>query len=340
MVPKNAKIHRMIAAEPTGNSFLQQGVGRYIRRRLKAFGVDLNDQTINQELAFRCLADEMSTLDLNMASDTVCTNLVLLLLPPAWCDYIFDIRSPYSYLNGAWYRLEKFSSMGNAMTFELESLIFWALCSVVCETRGPVSVYGDDLIVPRACYEDVVSTLTFFGFKINTEKSYYDGPFFESCGKQYHSLEDVTPAYQKEVVLTDLGQLIRMHNRLYRWGLRNGMHLVKDALHLIVSYTSKHHPKLKTLPRTPIIEGDFGFLADSSSSSLKRDRHGDFNCWILEEYSVVLHGIQQDEVLCAYAYKLRRPSESNLLDNGEFGVWREQKTRLRWRVVWASSCKG
>lgn len=337
MVPKNAKTHRMIAAEPTGNSFLQQGVGRYFRRRLKAFGVDLDDQTVNQELAFRCLVDGMSTLDLSMASDTLCLNLVHLLLPKAWCDYLCDIRSPYSYFDGKWYRLEKFSSMGNAFTFELESLIFWAVSSVVCDGRGSVSVYGDDIIVPRSCYDDVVAALKFCGFVVNQDKSFRDGPFFESCGKQYHSLEDVTPSYQKEVVGKQLSELIRMHNRLYRWGLRNDMRLVKDALSLIISYTQKMHPKLKKIPRTPIIEGDFGFLTDPSL--LDVDVNGDFRCWVLEEISVVVYGIVPSEILCGYAYKLRHPAESNLLDTGEFGVWREQRTRLRKRVIWASSCK-
>jgi len=50
-VPKNAKTDRCIAAEPTGNSFLQQGVHSYMRRRLRRFGVDLDEQSINQERA-------------------------------------------------------------------------------------------------------------------------------------------------------------------------------------------------------------------------------------------------------------------------------------------------
>lgn len=338
-VPKNAKTDRMIAAEPTGNSFLQQSVGQFFRRRLLAFGVNLSDQSVNQELAFRALVDELSTLDLSMASDTLCLILVSLFLPAAWFDYLCDIRSPYSRLGGKWYFLEKFASMGNAFTFELESLIFWAISSVVVEKRGPVSVYGDDIIVPRACYDDVAAALKFCGFTPNAEKSYRDGPFFESCGKQYHSLEDVTPAYQKEVVGNNLGELVRLHNRISRWGLRNGLHLVKDALVLITTRAHEMHPRLKKLPRIPLSEGDAGFITALPHKDIKEDRNGDFRCYVLAEQPLLIHGISRREVFASYAYKLRRPIEENGLPDGQFAVLVGQRTRLQNRVVWRSSCK-
>jgi hypothetical protein len=52
-VPKNAKTDRPICVEPLYNSFLQTGVGRCIRSRLKKAGCDLNTQTTNQRLANR-----------------------------------------------------------------------------------------------------------------------------------------------------------------------------------------------------------------------------------------------------------------------------------------------
>jgi len=336
MVPKNSKTHRVIAAEPTGNSFLQQGVGRYFRKCLKGFGVNLDDQSINQRLAFSCLVDNNSTLDLSSASDTLCRNLVHLLLPPAWASYLEEIRSPLSYFKGKWYHLQKFSSMGNAFTFELETLIFWAICSVVNEGRGPVSAYGDDLIVPQSGYRETVAALNYFGFVVNEEKSFHAGLFFESCGKYYHSLEDVTPAFQKEVVGKQLSELIRMHNRLYRWGVRTKqLHLVRDALTLIVNFTSTMHPKLKRLPRIPLNEEDSGFI--TVPSDLIVNRNGDFICWTLQEYSVLLHMIVPREILAFYAYKLRRPQHSNDSPDGAAALNVEHRTRLTKRVVWASS---
>jgi hypothetical protein len=130
-VPKNAKTDRCIAAEPTGNSFLQQGVHQYMRRRLKRFGVDLDDQSINQELAREAINFSLSTLDLSAASDTISCELVASLLPLDWYLFLDALRSHETCVDGEWIRTEKFASMGNAFCFELESLIFWALMSSV-----------------------------------------------------------------------------------------------------------------------------------------------------------------------------------------------------------------
>lgn len=46
-VPKNAKIDRPIAVEPRWNIFFQKGMGAYIRKRLKLFGVNLDHQGLN-----------------------------------------------------------------------------------------------------------------------------------------------------------------------------------------------------------------------------------------------------------------------------------------------------
>lgn len=148
-VPKTALTNRMIAAEPTANAFAQQSVGRYIRRRLLSKGVDLAHQEVNQKLAFEAIVRDLCTIDLQSASDTVSLNLVDLLLPPDWFDFLDTLRCRKSLLEGRWYLVEKFSSMGNAFTFELESLIFWAITDAVADyhnlgvTERTVSVYGE-----------------------------------------------------------------------------------------------------------------------------------------------------------------------------------------------------
>lgn len=335
-VAKTAKTDRMIAAEPTANSFLQQGVGRFIRSRLKGFGVDLDDQSINQRLAFQARVDSLSTLDLSSASDTMSLTLVELLTPPAWFEYLCDLRSPKSQLDGKWYVLEKFSSMGNSFTFELESLIFWAISKTVCELKcltGPVSVYGDDIIIPSQGYDDVVLALSYFGFSVNSEKSYKEGPFFESCGAQYFDLEDVTPAYQKETCRTDLFEIVRFHNRLYRWGLRNGTNLVKDALKCILDYAVSKH---KRLPWTPDIEGDFGFIT-SDLSKYKVDKNGDFRCLVLASQSNLCYAITDKDHLPLYAYKLRMPEYSNITPEGWVGIDLGERRFLCWKRVWRHS---
>jgi hypothetical protein len=222
MVPKTVKTHRPIAAEPTLNSYVQQGFGRYIRLRLKQFGVDLGDQTINQDYARRALADGLSTIDLSSASDTLCVNLVKLLLPREWFEALDDLRCKYTIFKGRRFKLSKFSSMGNAFTFELESLIFKALIDSVC-TGHVSSVYGDDLIVENCDYRSTLEILTWAGFTINEEKSFTEGSrFYESCGKHYFEGTEVTPCFQKDVVHRP-HDYVRLHNRLVRAGARLGL---------------------------------------------------------------------------------------------------------------------
>ena len=223
-VPKNAKTHRVIAKEPRANGFLQKGVGSYLRRRLKRVGIDLDDQGLNQMGAMRAYAEGLATLDLKAASDSVSLELVYELLPVDWAFALDDFRSPMAKLpDGQTITLQKFSSMGNGFTFELESLIFWAISSSVLSLksdRSRVLVYGDDIIVPSAHADDVVQSLAFIGFSVNKEKSFITGSFYESCGKHYFQGRDVTPIYQKETIQDEVN-LLRLANRLIRYALRH-----------------------------------------------------------------------------------------------------------------------
>lgn len=79
-VPKDCKTDRTIDIQPTGNLFLQKGVGKMIRRRLKNVGIDLDDQSRNQELAGLALKRRLATLDLANASNSVSSELVRVLL--------------------------------------------------------------------------------------------------------------------------------------------------------------------------------------------------------------------------------------------------------------------
>lgn len=225
LVDKNAKTKRSIAIEPTGNIFLQLGVGRYIRNKLRLRGVDLDDQTFNQRLAREgSTTGRLATIDLSAASDTVSTEIVKDLLPVDWWILLDQLRShSVQWEKGSWTKLEKFSSMGNGFTFELESLIFWALASAVSEVlevREAVGVYGDDIVVSTKCVPLLTEVLTVCGFSLNKSKSYDTSYFRESCGKHYWSGEDVTPAYQKEVV-SSLPEAYRFANRIIRLAYRH-----------------------------------------------------------------------------------------------------------------------
>jgi hypothetical protein len=94
--------------------------------------------------------------------------------------------------------------MGNGYTFALETLIFYSLAWSTCVALGlptsDVSSYGDDIIVPTGAYNALIGVLKCLGFVPNREKSFGDGPFRESCGKDYFRGIDVRPVYIKDVL--------------------------------------------------------------------------------------------------------------------------------------------
>lgn len=222
--PKTALTDRAIAIEPAVNVFYQLGLGSAIRRRLKnnaGWDLDSAQDVHRREAAKSSVTQEYCTLDLSNASDTVCTNLVKLVMPPRWTDELMALRSPFTQVDGKWRRLEKFSSMGNGFTFELETLIFAALCSASlrrCGYQGLLGrdmfIFGDDIIVPDAMARGVTAVLQFFGFSLNKEKSFSGSvKFRESCGADYFDGADVRPFNIKEFV-NDPGELFPTYNGL------------------------------------------------------------------------------------------------------------------------------
>jgi hypothetical protein len=195
-VPKTSLTDRAIACEPTYNLLLQGVVGSFMRARLKLFGINLSDQRPNQRLAREgSLNDSFATVDLQSASDTIATNVVAALLPPQWFKFLDSIRSKH-YSIGHDIDTEpyhKFSSMGNDFTFPLQSLIYWSACKAV-GSKSPV-VYGDDIVLESSLYHKVGELLNHLGFKVNHDKSYYTGPFRESCGKDYFNGCDIRPFF-------------------------------------------------------------------------------------------------------------------------------------------------
>lgn len=333
LVPKTWKIDRVICIEPSANGFCQQALGICIRSKLLSVGIDLSDQSRNQHAAFCALADDLATLDLEMASDTLSLECVKLLLPPKWFSLLASLRSERTLVEGKWRYLEKFSSMGNAYNFELETLIFYALAKAVC-MDDPVLVYGDDIVVHNKHYDDVIALYTFAGFKINQSKSFRSpSRFYESCGKHYFDLEDVTPCYQKEVVEWPMSY-VRFHNRLYRWAARTGMFSV--VLDSLVMIRKAYQVKFPNYPLSfgPDV-GDATFIGDDSL--LKRDRNMDYvveGAWI--------ESAQEIEFDCpeeiAYKFKLADPLFSNVSPRGFCAKSGRPMERYKRRLrIWQTS---
>jgi hypothetical protein len=202
-VPKDARSMRSIIVEPILNGFAQKGIGSYIKERLlRRVGLDLRDQIPNQQFAYRGSVDgSIATLDLSSASDTVAWSLVSLLLPESWLDFLASWRTGQIKDGDKTVELHKFSSMGNAFTFELESLLFYAITSSVVDLLGlkhDVRVFGDDIICPTEAAVALKEILEELGFLVNTEKSFFRGPFRESCGADWLNGKSIRPYYAKE----------------------------------------------------------------------------------------------------------------------------------------------
>jgi len=225
-VPKNSQTDRSIAIEPAMNLYLQLGIDGFIRRRLKRWGVDLDCQEKNRELARRGSRDwenpeNFVTLDLAAASDSISTRLCELLLPREWYAHLMVLRSPQGELGDETVVYDKISSMGNGFTFALESAIFASIVfGVQKEYRGgydpeKCAIYGDDLIVESGIAQEVVTALESCGFTINEEKSFLKGPFRESCGADWFKGTPVRPVFLTSLptsvmeLWTDLNRLRR-----------------------------------------------------------------------------------------------------------------------------------
>lgn len=230
-VPKTAKTDRVIAIEPHWNIFVQLGVGALIRRRLRRAGLDCNTQAHNQYAAIVASRRGLATLDLSNASDTLAYEVVRYLLPPKWFQLLVAARVPETLIKSTATRekslvhLEKFSSMGNGYTWELETLIFWCIARAYSEDDGLCLAYGDDIIVTEEHASRVIQGLEAFGFTVNGRKSYWQGDFRESCGVDVWRGLDVRPYYFRNNYEDIHSAVIRNANGIRRYAARrNGGH--------------------------------------------------------------------------------------------------------------------
>lgn len=285
-VPKNYKTDRTIAVEPDMNMYVQKGIGALLRRRLKAAGCDLDDQTRNQRLSrVGAITGRLATIDLSMASDTVSRVLVSKFIRPDWLEALEQSRCPFGVLpSGEKIFYQKFSSMGNGFTFELESVIFYSLalaCTLsVGEEVSRVAVYGDDIVIPSAAADTLYGALSTCGFVPNVKKSYTEGPFRESCGKHYYLEHDISPFYVRRDVKT-LTDLFLLHNNVFRWQERSLDLLGGRVLDPLLKELRALAPAKWRKPRLLDGFGDGAFIGDLASLDL-RVHPGGWEAWVVD----------------------------------------------------------
>ena len=215
-VPKDRDINRFIAKEPTGNMFLQQGAMTLMYKRLADIGLDLSSlPDYHRHRAWiGSLTGSCGTIDWSQASDSVLKELVDFLFPAQWSRLLNTLRSPVTRVEETWVELPMISSMGNATTFPVETLVFWSLAvatlftiehprtnSIVPDVSyfSRVTVFGDDCILPSSACALFIEVACSLGFIVNVDKTFIDPDqgFRESCGGDYLRGVDVRPFFLK-----------------------------------------------------------------------------------------------------------------------------------------------
>lgn len=265
-VPKTVRTPRIIAIEPAYTLFAQKALQEAMyesleRDQLVSRHVTLRNQETNKSLAREGSLDgSLSTIDLSEASDRVSNQLVRTLFSRYryLSRYLDSTRTRRADVQGfGVQRLSKYASMGSALCFPVETMIFLAISiasqfgesagnevrnstpsrnrTLINRGRFRVSVYGDDIIVPTETAPRAMALLEAFGFKVNSKKSFTNqivdesgvplGTFRESCGGDYFRGIDITPVRLREKVPTSLNSateiesFVSFRNHVYDMGL-------------------------------------------------------------------------------------------------------------------------
>jgi len=221
-VPKTLKTPRIIAIEPC-MMYTQQALLECLLEEITA------DKTLNSMLGFddqipnQVLArqgsrfGDLATLDLSEASDRVSNQLVEILFKnyPHLGEAVQATRSLRADVKGhGIIPLAKFASMGSALTFPIEAMVFLTVVisaiskesnlpvsrELLSKLKGRVRIYGDDIIIPVEYVRAVIADLEAFGLKVNTNKSFWNGKFRESCGREYYDGFDVSIVKVRQLI--------------------------------------------------------------------------------------------------------------------------------------------
>lgn len=275
LVPKTLKTPRIIAIEPSYMQYTQQALMQTLVTSLEGdirhsyFKDGINvvrgmvgflDQGPNQFLAREgSLQGELATLDLSEASDRVSNLHVMYLLErfPLLLKAVQSCRSTKADVPGfGVVHLSKFASMGSALCFPVEAMVFLTIIMLAVEERlnrpltredvlslsGKVRVYGDDIIVPVDIVDDVTRLLSLFGHKVNKGKSFWTGKFRESCGREFYAGEDVSvfrvrrefPRSRRDV--HEVISLVALRNNAYWHGLWKTARFLDGEIGKILKY--------------------------------------------------------------------------------------------------------
>jgi hypothetical protein len=218
-VPKDSRGPRLICVHPAEAIWVQQAVRRNLERAISSprppdsglwprGRIWFQDQTVNGRIALlSSRSRRYATLDMKEASDRISDCLVQILFGKMYkyfgcCraqKFVIPKLGSFVNLRGD---IHSYAPMGNATTFPVQSLVFWAICVASLQRQGfhqpgAVFVFGDDIEVPSECAQGVVDDLESFGLLVNRTKSFWRGAFRESCGVDAFNGVNVTPVRWK-----------------------------------------------------------------------------------------------------------------------------------------------
>jgi len=269
-VPKTQKTPRVIAVEPVCMQYAQQALKQLLVDELNSSPltsgrINFRNQSINQDLALQGSNDgQLATLDMSDASDRVSLAHVEAALAgvPIFRSLALASRSMRAELpSGDIVTLRKFASMGSALCFPIEALVFFTSIIASRAVRGgchinaqtvrslgrDVYVYGDDIVVPSNEAPAICDDLESLGFRVNRHKSFWNGKFRESCGADCYDGELVTPVYLRRDLpanredVSGLLSAVSTCNQLSLLGFRKTAAAMREAVEAIVG----------KLPQTP-----------------------------------------------------------------------------------------
>lgn len=196
-VPKDFKSLRSICIEPKEFQFAQQGLWNILKdliheNPLTKKSINFEHQEWNARL---CKRSDLATIDLKDASDTVRLKLCRLLFPKEFFSLVTRYRSREITVKGNQVKPTCFASMGSALCFPIETLVFWAIARSSMHpvtSAKPLRVFGDDIVCPKEDAPFIVKMLESCGFKANHDKTCIDTPIRESCGAYTYAGIDVS----------------------------------------------------------------------------------------------------------------------------------------------------
>lgn len=320
-VPKTLTAPRVIAIEPSHKQYMQQGLLRHVvpileSHKLTRESLRFSDQRPNQRLAFSSSKDRrLATLDMKDASDRVHLHLVQRIFRHSGIlEYLEDSRSLHATLpNGQNIVLWKFASMGSAMCFPVEAMVFYTLIQTamhqldgirptfrsIAKYSRKIDIYGDDLIIPVEYTDVVVRYLESYALKVNVNKSFRHSLFRESCGADYYNGVDVKPVYARQLAPDDARSWSPKHvmawvstaDQFYEKGQWKIAQAIRDMVQCVVG---------KPIARSRSIGSGLSFFSHLFTTGLRYNSK--LHCWEQKRlvYSPILRkdSIDGDVIAC------------------------------------------